>query len=449
MSTATITDPAAWRPQGEVFVSQVTESKASLRSAGSICVDAPRFDDGEVRDALRGLNAVSDSALVLIVRVVAEALSRGTNTQVGMGAHDWVARRCPSLPRGHVADVVIVAKGINEPRHGALRTQVEDGQLPVHRAAAVLRALGRVKPLIDGPEYEAGMGLLIDTAVRSSFTDRDLKRACDFLISTILPEKDHEAQARASRDMRGVNESSLADGTYVRFIVTCDPEGAALFRAIMASPLAAPDSTHADAEGMNRCGSDNASDVENLAQAGNVEAGNVEAGKDARTATQRRYDAVMTVLRRGVAGGKQTPTTPKAAVQVTISWDVLLAELTGTGTTTTGEVLSPETVRKMACDADLIPIVLGTDNEILNMGRTKRLVTPGQRRVLGHRDQHCSFPGCSTPAPWCDAHHVIHWCRGGLSDIPNYVLLCGRHHTLVHERDLTASVTTTGVRWHV
>ncbi len=437
MSALAATDASPWQPRGEVFVGQVSESRAALRSAGATCVDAPRFADGEVRGALRALNAVSDAALVLTVRIVAEALSRGTNTQVAMGPHDWLARRCPTLSRGQIADIVTVAQGISQPRHKTLRTRVEQGQLPVYRAAAVLRAVRQVRALIEGPEYEAALGLLMDTAVRSGFTDRDLKRACDFLITTILPEKDLEDQARASRDMRGVNESSLADGTYVRFIVTCDAEGAAVFRAIMSSPLAAP---HPTTEPKT---SDHSA-VDGVAEGGGGEA-------DERAATQRRYDALVTVLRRGLASGEHTPTTVKAAVQVTISWEALCAELTstGSGTTASGEVLSPGTVRRLACDADLLPMVLGTENEVLAMGRARRLVTPGQRRVLEYRDEHCSFPGCSIPAPWCDCHHVVHWSRGGPSDIDNYALLCGRHHTLVHDRDLTAAVTATGVRWHV
>ncbi|MGB3857662.1 MAG: HNH endonuclease signature motif containing protein [Ornithinimicrobium sp.] len=53
------------------------------------------------------------------------------------------------------------------------------------------------------------------------------------------------------------------------------------------------------------------------------------------------------------------------------------------------------------------------------------------------------------PAPWCDAHHVVHWSHGGRSDLSNYALLCGRHHTLVHARDLTATVHPTSVTWHL
>ncbi|MGB3257482.1 MAG: DUF222 domain-containing protein, partial [Ornithinimicrobium sp.] len=157
----------------------------------------------------------------------------------------------------------------------------------------------------------------------------------------------------------------------------------------------------------------------------------------------------VTVLKRGIAGGESAPTCATATVVITIAWDLLHHAFTGTGTSATGDVVSPATVRKMACDADLIPVVLGTDREILDQGRTRRLVTPGQRRALHHRDGGCTYPGCTTPAPWCDAHHVVHWSHGGRSDLSNYALLCGRHHTLVHARDLTATVHPTSVTWHL
>jgi hypothetical protein len=52
------------------------------------------------------------------------------------------------------------------------------------------------------------------------------------------------------------------------------------------------------------------------------------------------------------------------------------------------------------------------------------------------------------PATWCDAHHVVHWRHGGRTSVGNGALLCRRHHTEVHERDLTATVTASGVTWH-
>ena len=117
--------------------------------------------------------------------------------------------------------------------------------------------------------------------------------------------------------------------------------------------------------------------------------------------------------------------------------------------TATGQVLAPSVVRKLACDAGIIPVVLGGDGEVLDLGRTTRYFTPGQRKAIWLRDQGCTYPGCTMPPQWCDAHHVAWWSRGGTSDIDNAALLCQRHHTTVHTRDLHASITPTGVTWHL
>jgi hypothetical protein len=67
------------------------------------------------------------------------------------------------------------------------------------------------------------------------------------------------------------------------------------------------------------------------------------------------------------------------------------------------------------------------------VGRKQRLVTPTIRRALEVRDGGCRFPGCDRPATWCDAHHLKHWVHGGHTSLENMVLLCRRHHVLVHE----------------
>ena len=68
--------------------------------------------------------------------------------------------------------------------------------------------------------------------------------------------------------------------------------------------------------------------------------------------------------------------------------------------------------------------------------------------ALTHRDGGCSFPGCTMPAAWTDAHHVIAWYQGGATSLLNTTLLCRRHHTHVHRHRLTATVTATTVTWH-
>jgi len=98
-----------------------------------------------------------------------------------------------------------------------------------------------------------------------------------------------------------------------------------------------------------------------------------------------------------------------------------------------GKPLSAAAIRRLACDAEIIPIVLGSESEVLDVGRTKRLVTPGQWTALVHRDKHCAFPGCRRQPVACDAHHVVPWAEGGPTSLDNLVLLCRKHHTMIHE----------------
>jgi len=104
----------------------------------------------------------------------------------------------------------------------------------------------------------------------------------------------------------------------------------------------------------------------------------------------------------------------------------------GAGLTSFGEVLSTDVVRRLACDAQVVPVVLGTRGEILDQGEAIRLFNRSQIRHLWLRDKHCTFPGCHKPAAWTDAHHLLHWAHGGPTDTWNAALLCRAHHSVVH-----------------
>lgn len=103
------------------------------------------------------------------------------------------------------------------------------------------------------------------------------------------------------------------------------------------------------------------------------------------------------------------------------------------GISTTGTPLSPATIRRLACDADIIPTVLGGHGVVLDQGRRRRTATGAQRSALVQRDQHCVFPDCDRPPSWCQIHHLMPWEAGGPSDLDNLAMLCSSHHHLVHE----------------
>ncbi|PWD52604.1 hypothetical protein C8046_15765 [Serinibacter arcticus] len=105
------------------------------------------------------------------------------------------------------------------------------------------------------------------------------------------------------------------------------------------------------------------------------------------------------------------------------------------------------TVRRLACDADLIPIVLGTDGRLLDVGHHHRLVPAWMRRALIARDHGCTFPGCTIPATWCEAHHIISWLTGGTTSTDNSLLLCPAHHHLIHTTNWTLTHTPTGIHF--
>lgn len=75
-----------------------------------------------------------------------------------------------------------------------------------------------------------------------------------------------------------------------------------------------------------------------------------------------------------------------------------------------------------------------------DLGRTQRLFSPQQRRLLAVRDGGCRFPGCDRPPAHTDAHHLISWIDGGHSDLANAILLCRHHHRVVHEGGWTLQV---------
>ena len=167
-----------------------------------------------------------------------------------------------------------------------------------------------------------------------------------------------------------------------------------------------------------------------------------ESKTDTTPIAQRRAQAVAELIRRGAGldADQQPHRRTRPQLVVTINHDNLREQL-GLGELESGELVDSSTARRLACDADIISAVFGTDAELLDLGRRSRLVTPAQRAALALRDRGCVFSGCDRPIGWCDAHHINHWINGGPTDLENLILLCSKHHHLLHEGHWTVAGT--------
>ena len=354
------------------------------------------------------------------------------------------------------------------------------GDLPLGKTDQLVRFEESVRRVADPQLLEEDLGILLghardevvatgpDGRSRTRVSGLDEKKLAAAITMTgrmLRPDKDLREEDDALKASRSLTKSAGACGM-TRYRVDMDPEGAAIIDAALAA-LSAP-----------------------------VKGPGGEL--DERTPARRRADALLAIIGRGVSSPGEAPKSDKAQVIVTISLQALTADLThgrcgacgqdlpvsplgqalsphgqqaaafdrsdlsgrpggcGTpatghagGVTATGQVLSPASVRKLACQAGIVPALLGTDTEPLELGRAARYFTPGQKRALYLRDGGCTYPGCTMPAHWSDAHHVDYWSLGGSTDIGRSALLCERHHTKVHALDLTCTITPRGVTWHV
>ena len=168
-------------------------------------------------------------------------------------------------------------------------------------------------------------------------------------------------------------------------------------------------------------------------------------GPDPRPAGRRRADALVEVCRRALAAGtlpERGGDRPQIVVTVPLA---ALRDGLGSATLDDGTAISAGTARRLACDAAVIPAVLGSRSEVLDVGRARRLFTGPLRRALVLRDRGCAFPGCDRPASWCEAHHIRPWAAGGPTSLANGVLLCRHHHRLVEQGDWQVGLGADGV----
>ncbi|WP_434993527.1 DUF222 domain-containing protein [Arthrobacter sp. Ld5] len=165
------------------------------------------------------------------------------------------------------------------------------------------------------------------------------------------------------------------------------------------------------------------------------------------TRPQQLLDGLVSACRIALStGGLPATGGHRPQVMVTIDYRDLVGETERAGDAVFSVQIGARTIRRLACDADIIPLVLGSEGEVLDLGRAQRLFPPHLRRALVARDKGCAFPDCVVPASWCEAHHLTPWSCGGGTSIDNGVLLCSRHHHVIHE-DLWSVELRGGIPW--
>jgi hypothetical protein len=157
--------------------------------------------------------------------------------------------------------------------------------------------------------------------------------------------------------------------------------------------------------------------------------------EDDRSPRQRRHDALGKIAAFFLAHA-DVPTIhgEQPRLVVTIRWEDLQAAegVRALATLASGVKISVEAARRLCCDAGVLPVVLGGKSEVLDVGRASRTFTQATKRAAWlQQGGQCAFPGCRHHI--VEAHHVIHWARGGHSSLDNCAWLCAYHHWLVHE----------------
>jgi hypothetical protein len=155
-----------------------------------------------------------------------------------------------------------------------------------------------------------------------------------------------------------------------------------------------------------------------------------DASRDASGLFKRQADALVEIARSYLAGGKESKSCTADHYQVAVHVDE--KALRGKPDGESKSDLPIETVRRLCCDGAIVPIIEDSSGKLLNLGRKHRVVQPALKRALLARDKQCRFPGC-THEKWLDGHHVVHWADGGETSLDNTILLCSKHHRLLHE----------------
>jgi len=430
--------------------------------AGPLGSVLARLTGAELAEFLTLADEVSARSTAAQVRLTAEAAHRGEFTAARRGegtAHAWVRRHGPSLRQGGAGLVAQLALDVaasqpdgpwgpagpqagvfsdTEAPEGIVWARVVTGEIGPALAMTALREIARMKDLLDPDLLPHASTAILDHGV--GWGCAEARKIRPHVIARFGREGEFDDQEKKLRSGAFLSTPQITDGDLTQYRMALTPEQAARLEAAI-EPLAKPAPNDLTGERDLRPAGQRR--VEALAavcgRVASMDADHVEPG-GARTTLHVGMDLADLLDRLTAAStdGPEDGAVEDAAVRSAVGGAGRCGKVMLTRAQAT--ILGPATIRQLACDADIIPVVLGSQGEVLDLGRAERLFSKAQRRALWHRDGGCTYPGCDVPAGWCQAHHLVHWVDGGPSDLDHAALLCQRHHTQVHDQRLIASV---------
>jgi hypothetical protein len=362
-----------------------------------------QFDDAGLVAELQVAAGQRAAAEARWLGLLAEAEKRhATTTVTDLPTSSWLAASGTHSARSARAEVAFSVELDHWP---AVAEALADGRVSPEQARVIVHGLQRLPADLDAGQAVAVADQLVGFADR--FGPAGLARLVNRAVEVVAPETADDF------DRRAVERADAAQQRDRYAHLSRDLDGSWLLRAklptipgtLLAGILRSMSARHRVA----------------AAVAG-----------ETLTAGQATADALAALADHASSCG--TPPrhgTDRPRILVAVDLDVLRGQL-GTATLlNTAEPITARHARRLACDAGIIPLIMGGDTIPLDAGRERRLYGNVLRAALIRRDQGCAFPGCDRPPAECEAHHRKPWWAGGNTSLTNGVLLCPHHHHLV------------------
>ena len=448
MTTATSTAPASGPPVSGLPVAEgVARMHATLDEIGSAAVAGPVTgrDIAEVDRAIARLQSLK-------LRMVSSADRSHVATAAGMsGTAAWLAAHTRS-GAAEAAGAVGLATALDD-RLPATREALAAGELSPAHASVIAGTAERLPEDLTDEERARVEASLVAQARRldPAKLRRAARRALEAAQRAAEEVARHEDAELRDEESRAEARVRLTmhdnqDGTVSGHFTVPALAGAVLRKVVQ--QLASPRRGRSGASGRDEAPGSAVNGAD--ATQGADRAASPGTGSGAAVVGPRWPADVDWAHRHGMAFVELLEHLPTdklhgkvaATVVVTVGLEALRADLGAAGLDT-GHQVSAAQARRLACNAGVLPSILGGDSLPLDLGRTARFFSENQRVALASVYDECAAEGCDRPYAWSELHHEDPWVEDGRTDLHLAVPLCGWHHRRVHDPTFRHRITQT------